>query len=374
MDSIKNLRPSLMLHLARMYPGEEILAIEPLAPDTGATTGSTEKVAGYGLPMRISLVDRRGHGRELVWRTASANEFGHDRRADRAAGMIQAFDDFGRMPQHVEALDLGIVASDGTLVSIRDGDEPYLLTSFAPGTIYADDLRRIAAETVVRDLDLARIDVLARYLAALHTPVANGQVRYRRAIRDLVGDGEGIYGIVDGYPADVPGAGVERLRAIEERCASWRWRLRDRHDRLTRTHGDFHPFNVVFGEGTQFTLLDASRGGCGDPADDLTAMAVNFLLFALDAPRAWPHGLGVLWRRWWLDYCSHGTRGGRVRPRRARCVLSHNRPARSADRETGCDRARRRDRSASRATRNGSRRRPVHRGVRARVARGVRGA
>ena len=145
MDSIKTLRSSLMRHLARMYPGEEIVGIEPLAPDTGATTGSTEKVAGYGLPMRISLVDKRGNRREFVWRTASANEFGHDRRADRAAGMIQAFDDFARMPRHVEALDLGIVASDGTLVSIRDGDEPHLLTSFAPGTIYADDLQGLRA-------------------------------------------------------------------------------------------------------------------------------------------------------------------------------------------------------------------------------------
>jgi hypothetical protein len=121
----------------------------------------------------------------------------------------------------------------------------------------------------VTDLDLGRATALARFLAELHIPIAE-PLRYRRAIRDLVGSGEGIYGIVDGYPPDVRGVDAERLQGIEHCCATWRWRLRGREPRLARTHGDFHPFNVVFGEGLHFTLLDASRGGCGDPADDVT--------------------------------------------------------------------------------------------------------
>jgi aminoglycoside phosphotransferase (APT) family kinase protein len=290
--------PHLKAHFARLFPGAEIVAIEPLAPDTGARAGATEKAVGYGLPVRVVLVEPDGRRRELVWRTASANEFGHDRRSDRAAGIVQSYEDFAAMPSHVEPIDVGFVAADHTLRSIRDTGEPYLITSFAPGTIYADDLRRIATERTAHDLDLVRVEALARYLAALHVPIADGAVRYRRAIRDLVGSGEGIYGIVDGYP---DGVVPDRLRALEEQCAEWRWRLRGRHERLTRTHGDFHPFNIVFA-GTTPTLLDASRGGCGDPADDLTALAVNFLLFAIDDAAAWPHGLGVLWRRWWADY------------------------------------------------------------------------
>jgi hypothetical protein len=231
---------------------------------------------------------------------ASANEFGHDRRADRAAVMVQAFEDFARIPRHVQAVDLGVIRSDG-LVSTRDATEHYLITTYAPGTIYAHDLRRIAAERLATPHDIARLDALARYLAALHTPIAPPAARYRRAIRDLVGSGEGLFGIIDGYPPDVPGAPAERLAAIEARCADWRWRLRGRDARLTRTHGDFHPFNIVF-DGDQPTLLDASRGGCGDPADDLTALAVNFVLFALDTPEAWPRGLGVLWRELWPRY------------------------------------------------------------------------
>jgi Phosphotransferase enzyme family len=287
-------------HVSRLYPGADVVAIEPLGPDGGATAGATTKAAGYGLPVRITISEG-GARRELVWRIASANEFGHDRRADRAAAMVQAYDDFGRMPQHVQAVDLGVIGAGGALISIRDATEHYLITTYAPGTIYADDLRRIAAERVATPRDVARVDTLARYLAALHTPIAPPGMRYRRAIRDLLGSGEGIFGIIDGYPDGVPGASQGRLREIEARCTPWRWRLRDRDARLTRTHGDFHPFNIVF-DGETPAMLDASRGGCGDPADDVTALAVNFVLFALDAPAAWEQGLGVLWRHLWHRY------------------------------------------------------------------------
>ena len=288
--------PKLRDHIARLFPGARLLEIKPLAPDSGATAGSTSKVAGYGEPARL-VIDDSGRRRELVWRVAGPNEFGHDRRSDRAAETLLAYDDFIKVPSHVAPFDVGAVRADGELVSLRDAGELYLLTTYAPGTVYAEDLRRLAAGEPIVDRDLERLDALAGYLADLHVPIADGHQRYRRAIRDLIGHGEGIYGIIDGYPDDVSGAPASRLRAIEERCAASRWRLRDRGERLARTHGDFHPFNIVFDRTTP-TLLDASRGACGDPADDLTALAINFVLFAIDARDTWAEGLGVLWRRW----------------------------------------------------------------------------
>jgi hypothetical protein len=291
--------PRLHDHLAKLYPGYAVVAIEPLAPDTGATAGASSKAAGYGLPVRIELAGERGERLELVWRVASANEFGHDRRADRAGGMVLAFDDFARVPHHVEAVDLGAVCPDGELISIRDAGELYLITTYAPGTIYADDLRRIARDGRATELDDARVDALATYLAELHVPLED-PLRYRRAIRDLVGHGEGIFGIIDGFPP-IAGAPRERLQAIERRCVEWRWRLRAHENRLVRTHGDFHPFNIVFEQGTRFTVLDASRGTCGDAADDIAALSINFVLFALDHAGAW-RGLGRLWHRLWAAY------------------------------------------------------------------------
>jgi hypothetical protein len=308
--TVVNVSPKLREHLARLYPGYRIAAIEPLAPDTGATAGSSGKAAGYGEPVKIALAGPDGEPLELVWRIASSNEFGHDRRADRAANQVLAFDDFADLPRHVRPIDLGAVGNDGRLISIRDAGELYLITTYARGTIYADDLRRIANEGRAREVDHERVDALARYLASLHQlPIDGGAkpLRYRRAIRDLLGHGEGIFGIIDGYPP-IAGAPARRLREIERRCVDWRWRLREHEHRLVRTHGDFHPFNVVF-DGTELAVLDASRGTCGDPADDVTAMAINYVLFALDAPRGW-QALGPLWHRFWETYL-------RLRPDRA---------------------------------------------------------
>ena len=291
------IHPKLHEHIARLFPGAKLREITTLAPDTGATASSTLKAAGYGNPVRL-VIDDGGTRRELVWRVAGPNEFGHDRRSDRAAETLLAYDDFAEVPNHVAPLDVGAVRSDGELVSLRDAEELYLITRYAPGSVYAKDLRRLARGEPIVDTDIERLDALATYLADLHVPIANGHLRYRRAIRDLVGHGEGIYGIIDGYADDVAGASPSRLHGIEERCAAWRWRLRENSSRLARTHGDFHPFNIVF-DRLEPTLLDASRGACGDPADDVTALAMNFVLFAIDARDTWAESLGVLWRRWW---------------------------------------------------------------------------
>jgi hypothetical protein len=40
---------------------------------------------------------------------------------------------------------------------------------------------------------------------------------------------------------------------------------------------------VLFREGTDFTLLDRSRGEWGEPGDDLTAMSINYIFFSLQA-------------------------------------------------------------------------------------------
>ena len=74
----------------------------------------------------------------------------------------------------------------------------------------AEDLRRIAAGREVTALDIDRCDALARYLLELHKPIADHPAAYTRAIRDLIGHGEGIFGIVDGYGPDVPAAPPDR--------------------------------------------------------------------------------------------------------------------------------------------------------------------
>jgi aminoglycoside phosphotransferase (APT) family kinase protein len=284
-------------------PGARVIACEPIG-DAGPAA-IARKGAGYARAWRVIAAGREGGRRAFVFRFAGSDEFGHDRRADRAANLLLAFDTFTFIPDHVHAVDVGF-ATRGDLRSFRDAGEAYLITTYAEGALYAEDLRRIAAEETASALDVERCDALARWLTALHAQRLADPIAWRRALRDLVGHGEGIFGIADAYGRDVPAAPPERLAAIEHRCLDWRWRLKESPERLRRTHGDFHPFNVVFSEGTSFTVLDASRGSSGDPADDVTALAINYVFFGLQAPRAWRRGFAPLWRRLWATYLGAG--------------------------------------------------------------------
>lgn len=284
----------------RRFPDRTIVSCARLGDDERAGD-ATSKGSGYGVPVRVVMRTADGREDAVVFHTARADDFGHDRRADRAAQMLLAFDTYGTVPNHVPALDVGVITRDGKLRSIADADEVYLLTGWQPGELYAQDLRRIAG-TGATARDHQRLDVLADYLAGLHRRDGERSKLYTRAVRDLVGAGEGIFGMIDSYARDVPGASAVRLRRLEERCVAWRWRLRGREGRAARVHGDFHPFNILFAGDAELALLDASRGAVGEPADDVTALAINFVFFALDTPGAWHRGLGALWHRLWSRY------------------------------------------------------------------------
>ena len=73
------------------------------------------------------------------------------------------------------------------------------------------------------------------YLVGLHRHRGGRPAQYRRACRDLLGSGEGIFGIRDAYADDTPGAPPARLDAIEARlsrlaCAPARLRVAGHDD------------------------------------------------------------------------------------------------------------------------------------------------
>ena len=283
--------------VASVCPDATIESVTPLRPDEGREDADgTEKAIGYGVPLRIRARLPDGKRRDLCLHTARPDEFGHDRRADRAANMLLSFDTFGKIPRHAAALDVGAVSADGRLVSLRGSGEFYLFTEYVEGHVYAEDLRRIAHDKAADDRDVSRAVTLAHLLAETHAVRIDAPAVYRRAIRDLLGHGEGIFGLVDGYPDDVPMAPEERLFALERRCLDWRHRLRKRSSRLTRAHGDFHPFNILFDEKGEPVLLDTSRGSAGDPADDVMCLSLNYIFFALEAPGSWRGAFRSLWR------------------------------------------------------------------------------
>jgi len=157
------------------------------------------------------------------------------------------------------------------------------------GQPYADDLLRIRDEGAGTDLDRNRAQTLAAYLAEIHAVKHDDPLLWRRRLRDLIGHGEGIMGLTDSYQQASPDGpqepisftNIEELQALEVMANEWRWRLKPLGHRLSQVHGDFHPFNVLFEEGSKFRLIDRSRGRWGEPADDVSCMTINYLFFSL---------------------------------------------------------------------------------------------
>ena len=302
-DSAQPPLPSgLQTRLSHLFPGATVVAVRALGPDADPTEDESNKGIGYGRPLRIDLSHVDGRKQRIVFHTATANDFGHDRRSDRAAEMLLSYDTFHLIPRQARALDVGAICSDGGLTPLGNTGEFYLITEWAEGHLYAEDLRRIAHAGIAQPQDVDRARDLARYLAALHRHPGTHAGAYVRALRDLVGSGEGIAGIADGYPADTPGAPPERLHALQRACLDWRFRLHHHADRLRRTHGDFHPFNLLFDDRGELFVLDSSRGCEGDPADDVASLTINYLFFGVEQRATWAQGLGRLWHAFFETY------------------------------------------------------------------------
>lgn len=262
------------------------------------------KTYGYGEPLKIEYRERGGSGgasRAAVLHTMRPSPFGHEHIADRVQSLVWSYHAFARLPRHTQPLDVGGIRTDGSLFSIATMDEPFLLTAYAQGNLYAEDLRRLELSFSAQTLDLERCDALCAYLAEIHRVKSSDSGLYVRRIRDLVGHGECIMGICDSYAGNavIPAA---RLESIERDCVSWRWKLKPLTHRLSQVHGDFHPWNILFSTGAEFSVLDRSRGEWGEPADDVTAITVNYLFFSL---RQYGHLEGqfkTLWDRFWTRY------------------------------------------------------------------------
>jgi hypothetical protein len=267
----------------------------------GETGGGDVKAYGYGTPVRIDYRPVGEASSSAVFHTMSANPFGHEHMADRAQVLLSQYCAFNRLPRHVGALDVGALQSDGSLISLGQGEEFWLLTEFAPGTPYAQDLERLSDTGASTDLDRERADALCDYLVGIHRTTGPQAGLYTRRIREVVGHGECIMGLIDSYPQHALFPAF-LLEEIEHQCVRWRWKLKPLTHRLRQVHGDFHPWNILFQAGTEFRVLDRSRGEWGEPADDVTCLTLNYLFFSLQCKGRIEDPWKTLFERFWARY------------------------------------------------------------------------
>ncbi len=244
--------------------------------------------------------------RSYVVKSLLPEGFGHDYPSDRAAVFLQDLDEYANLPNHVQAMDVLAEMEDGTVRSIGGGKEYYLMMEEVEGRDYFNDLTDFAGKNQLEGRDITKIRAMASYLARIHAKKKDSKTLYWRKLRDTVGHGECLMGVFDIYPdGTLP---YEEMADIVKRSVDWTYKLKPRYNRLSQIHGDFHPGNIWFreakgegqkakGEQPEFVLLDRSRGPWGEPADDVTALAINYIFFSVrkhgDVRGAYLEGLKV---------------------------------------------------------------------------------
>ncbi|MEJ2695666.1 MAG: phosphotransferase [Candidatus Sulfobium sp.] len=271
---------ALRSYLLKEFPGAYDIRITKL--------GAGVQGAGF----LIELTTPEG-GRTYVVKGLFPEGLGHDYPSDRASVFLLDLDEYGNLPRHVRAVDVLSEMEDGTIKSVGGGKEYYLLMERVEGRHYFHDLSDMSVRDSLEPADREKIRALSSYLAEIHAVKKESRTLYWRKLRDTIGHGECLMGVFDLYPDGTMSYG--EMADVEKLCVDWRARLKLCTYRLSQIHGDFHPGNIWFTGDADFVLLDRSRGPWGEPADDVTALAINYIFFSLknygDVRKAYKEGL-----------------------------------------------------------------------------------
>ncbi len=259
---------AIRTHMKNLFGDASLVEIRKL--------GSGVQGSGFHVEIKSD-----GIARSYVVKKLLSEGLGHDYPSDRAAVFLLDLDEYGKLPRHVKAVDVLAEMPEGAIRSIGGASEYYLLMEKAVGDDYFMDLRGFSTKQTLGSSDIKKIRFMAAYLAEIHSVKKDARGLYWRKLRDIIGHGECLMGVFDTYPEGT--LGYEDMAQIEKRCVDWRAKLKPLSRRLSQIHGDFHPGNIWFRGDDDFILLDRSRGPWGEPADDITALAINYIFFSLRA-------------------------------------------------------------------------------------------
>lgn len=248
--------------------------------DIGNLDEQGMKGFGYGKPLLIRF-QIGTEIKEAVLSVMKGDTYGHQFYWDRAAILMFQYETSARMERHVRPMGLGYVDARDALIPVEQPKEFFILNEKLEGHDYFHDLERIKGGDF-RESDVETAREFARWLARVHSVKLGDEHLYYRRIRNLIGSSECILGLIDeAYPHPYQFFGDDQFIVLEKRLIDWRWKLKGYAHRLSAVHGDFHPWNVLVTEGSDFSVLDRSRGEWGEPGGDLATMAVNYLLWSL---------------------------------------------------------------------------------------------
>ncbi len=217
--------------------------------------------------------------------------WGHDYLSDRASVLLLQHMLYNSAPKGtcIPSIDVVAVLKNGSLISIGDAVEFIQLVeplTEEHGRPYVEYLLELSRRGYLTHEDEDLCVRCVTYLTKLHSEKSNNRNLYVRHVRDLIGHGEMLMGVIDTYQDKLDFVSDEEIRRIEVEAVKWRHRLKQKSHRLSRIHGDFHPFgNIRFKLDGSIVAVDLSREMYGEPADDVTALTINYLFISI-----WQHG------------------------------------------------------------------------------------
>ena len=184
------------------------------------------------------------------------------------------------MDNHVKSEDVIAQNEDNSLTSVGNAKEFYILMEEAKGDDLFKDFNEIKETKQLKDETKEKILTISNFLVELHKNKHKSIPLYRRKIRDTIGSGGSLIGLLDMHPDSAFEQFEKKWMSIVSKSIIFWRRSRDMHNRLCEIHADYHPGNLWF-EDQKLTILDRSRGRFGEPADDITAFIINPIMYSL---------------------------------------------------------------------------------------------
>jgi len=258
--------------------------------------GSGVLGTGFSLKFKINNKDNT-----LILKSLFTQNLGMDYYSDRAASLIDAHANYNSMEHHVKSEDVIAYNEDTSLTSIGKAREFYLVMEEAKGKSLFSDFDEIKKTNQLSEQTKNKIKIISDFLVKLHANKHTSTPLYRRKMRDTIGSGGSLMGLLDMHPEQAFSQFKKEWLEIVMRSINFWGLSRNLSKRLCETHADYHPGNLWF-DNEKFTILDRARGRYGEPADDITAFIVNPILYAVITSKKFTGPFKEIFDIFWNNY------------------------------------------------------------------------